>query len=288
MNANEKRLEELEKKMLEADFWENKEEAQKAIKEMSEIKEKQKAKNKYDKGDAIVSLFSGAGGDDAEDWTRILFEMYSKFAEKNGWDVKIIHEHKSESGLKNITFEIIGKNAYGTLKNESGVHRLVRVSPFSAKKLRHTSFAMLEAVPRFVEPREIEISEKDTRIEFMRASGPGGQNVNKRETAVRITHIPTKIAVHFDSERSQLQNKERALEILKAKLYARKILEQKEEAEEMKISKTTEAEWGHQIRSYVLHPYKMVKDNRTNVETSDVESVLDGEIGEFIEAEKNL
>lgn len=285
----ENKIQKLEKEMLKPDFWLDKEKAREILKEISRLKEKDKGKNKYDKGDAVLTLFSGAGGDDAEDWTRILFEMYRKFAEKNGWNIKILHKHESESrGFKNITFEITGKNVYGILKNESGVHRLVRVSPFSAKKLRHTSFALLEVTPKFVAPEEIEISEKDIKIELSRSSGPGGQNVNKRETAVRIVYLPANIAVHIDSERSQQQNKERALELLKSKLYKYKLLQQEKEQESMKISKVVEAEWGHQIRSYIFHPYKMVKDHRTGVETSNVETVLEGNIDKFIQAEKAL
>ena len=281
---------EIEKRMQEPNFWQNKERAQEEIKKLNELKELQRSKNRYDAGDAVITIFSGAGGDDAEDWARILFEMYSKFAERKGYQIKVLHQHRSpdSGGYKNITFEVAGKGAYGLLKNESGVHRLVRVSPFSAKKLRHTSFALVEVIPRFIEPQEVAISPDDIKIEFMRASGPGGQNVNKRETAVRITHLPTNISVHVDSERSQQQNKERAMELLKARLYKLRLKQQKEEEESMKISKTTEAEWGRQIRSYVFHPYKLVKDHRTGVETSDVDAVLEGELDAFIEAEKEL
>ncbi len=289
-NEAGEKLRELENEMQKPDFWEDKERARTVLKEIGALKDRQKAKRKYDKGDATLTIFAGAGGDDAEDWTRILFEMYSKFAEKKGWEIKILHEHKAaeSGGYKNITFELRGKGVYGILKNESGVHRLVRISPFSAKKLRHTSFAMLEVVPVFVEDKEIDIPEKDLKVEYSRSSGPGGQNVNKRETAVRIVHLPTGIAAHVDSERSQLQNKERAMELLKSRIYRKMIEEQKEKEESMKISKTASAEWGHQIRSYVFHPYKMVKDHRTAVETSGVEAVLEGELDEFIEAEKNL
>ncbi|MEW5908119.1 MAG: PCRF domain-containing protein [Patescibacteria group bacterium] len=285
-----KRIQELEQEMQKPGFWQNKERAQEVLKELNQLKEKQKEKNKYDKGDAVLTLFSGAGGDDAEDWTKILFEMYCKFAEKNGWQIEILHQHKSPAsgGFKNITFEIIGKNAYGTLKNESGVHRLVRISPFSAKKLRHTSFTLVEILPKFVAPGEIEIPEKDIKIEFSRSSGPGGQNVNKRETAVRLVHLPTNISVHIDSERSQQQNKERALELLKSKLYKHQLLLQQEEKEFVEIDNEVEAEWGHQIRSYVFHPYKLVKDHRTGVETADVDSILEGNIEMFIDAERNL
>jgi peptide chain release factor 2 len=285
-NIDDNKLAELEKEMQKPDFWQNKERAQRVFKEINDFKKQKNSKNRYDKGDAVLTLLAGAGGDDAEDWTRILFEMYSKLAVRKGWEIKILHQHKSDSkGFKNITFEIKGKNVYGILKNESGVHRLVRISPFSARKLRHTSFALFEVLPRFIEPKEIEISDKDIRIELSRSSGAGGQNVNKRETSVRIVHLPTNISVSIESERSQLQNKERAMELLKSKLYKHKLLQQEKEKESMKISKTIEPEWGHQIRSYVFHPYQLVKDHRTGVETSEMDKVLDGELDKFLKAE---
>lgn len=285
----EKKLKELEKEMSKPDFWKDKIRAQEIIEKIKTIKEKLKGGDKHDKGDAILNIFSGAGGDDAEDWAAMLFRMYQRFCERNGWIFEILHLHQNEmSGIKNATAQISGKGAYGKLKNESGVHRLVRISPFSAKKLRHTSFALAEFLPRITEPSEAELRNEDLKIDFSRAGGPGGQNVNKRETAVRITHLPTNIQARVDTERAQQQNKEKALEILRSKIYKLRLEKTKGEKESFKISKTTEAEWGSQIRSYVLHPYKMVKDHRTGMETSDVESVLDGELDKFIEAESKL
>lgn len=288
----EHKLGELEVAMLAPDFWSDKVKAQAVIKEMGELKEKIQGVGRYDKGNAVMTIFSGAGGDDAEDFSGMLLRMYLKFFETQGFEVRFLHENKNDhNGYRNITMEIHGKNVYGMLKNESGVHRLVRISPFNAKKLRHTSFSMVEVIPDFKShgDDDIEISDRDLRIEFSRSSGPGGQNVNKRETAVRIVHIPTNIAVHVDGERTQEQNREKALQILKGKLYKKQEDERKAAESGMYISKTTEIEWGNQIRSYVIHPYKMVKDHRTDVETSNVDAVLeDGDIMQFIEAEKSL
>lgn len=282
------KLKKLEDQMQEPDFWQDKEKAQSVLREIREIKQKQASVNRYDKGGAVVSVFAGAGGEDAEDWVRIIFDMYQKFAENRNWGLKILHEHRNDTGgLRNITFELSGKNVYGLMKGEMGVHRLVRVSPFSAKKLRHTSFAFVEVLPSSVENIEIEIRPEDLKIDFARSSGPGGQNVNKRETAVRLKHEPTNISVHVESERSQAQNKERAIELLRSRLFSFYQLHQKEELSQLKGVKI-EPEWGNQIRSYVLHPYKMVKDHRTEVETSDVDSVLGGNLDEFIEAERNI
>jgi peptide chain release factor 2 len=217
--------------------------------------------------------------------------MYRKYIEKMGFGMEIIHVNENDhGGYRNITFEVKGRGVYGILKNESGVHRLVRISPFNAKKLRHTSFSMVEVVPKFEKTNsmDIEIPEKDLDISIAKSGGPGGQNVNKRETAVRIVHIPTGISAHVTSERSQAQNKEKALDIIKGKLF--KNMEDERIAKEkgMQISKTTSIDWGNQIRSYVLHPYKMVKDHRTNVETAKIDNVFDGEIQEFIDADKGI
>lgn len=244
----------------------------------------------YDKGNATLSVYAGAGGKDAEDWAALLLRMYRRFAENRGWHVKTIHEHWGENqgpagwGIKNATIAVEGSYAYGYIKKESGVHRLVRMSPFSAQQLRHTSFALVDVMPEFVAPEEVEIKPEDLRIDFFRSSGPGGQNVNKRETAVRITHLPTGIAVASQVERSQESNRQTAMGILRAKLWQLK--REHQERERMGLREEKKAiEWGSQIRSYVMHPYQMVKDHRTDMETSKIDAVLDGDLDDFIDAE---
>ncbi|MBX4197840.1 PCRF domain-containing protein [Candidatus Parcubacteria bacterium] len=287
--ALEMQIKTIEDQMAQADFWNDKDKAQAAIRELQELKEKREGAGKYDKGNAVMSILSGAGGDDAEDFSNILFEMYRKFVAKKGWQASIVHENKNDhGGYRNITFEIIGKGTYGTLRNESGVHRLVRISPFNAKQMRHTSFSLVEVIPKFEKVLETDIPPDQVRVELSKAGGPGGQNVNKRETAVRLVHIPTNISVHVASERSQAQNKEKAFALLKGKLFKKEEEDQKKKAAGMAVSSTTDIEWGSQIRSYVFHPYKMVKDHRTNVEVHNVDKVLDGDLDEFIEAEKEL
>ncbi|MCE9628494.1 MAG: PCRF domain-containing protein [Candidatus Vogelbacteria bacterium] len=283
------KIEAYELAMQEPDFWTDKDQAQIVIKEYQDLKDKLAGVGKYDKGDAVMTIFSGAGGDDAEDFSRMLVEMYQAFAKSRGFGFILIHENKNDhGGYRNITMQIEGKNVYGILKHESGVHRLVRVSPFNSKSQRHTSFSLVEVIPKFESTKEIDIPEQDLKVEFARSSGPGGQNVNKRETSVRLTHVPTGLTVHCESERSQQANRDQALTILEGKLYKRMEEERVAQEQNMYISKTTEIEWGNQIRSYVLHPYKMVKDHRTEVETSDVEGVFDGEIDLFLDAAKNL
>jgi len=242
---------------------------------------------KYDKNNALLQIFAGAGGVDAQDWAGMILRMYERYLSSKGFRVTVIDQSLGEvGGIKEATLEVKGSWAFGTLKHEKGVHRLVRNSPFSGKGLRHTSFAMVDILPE-IKDKSFEIKPEDLRIETSKSSGPGGQNVNKRETAIRIIHIPTGIAVSSQNERSQAQNKEKAMGILFSKLLAIQEEQKLEEIGEIKGEKLAVA-WGNQIRSYVLHPYKMIKDLRTGVEISNVESVLDGDLDMFIESELRM
>jgi len=239
---------------------------------------------KHDGNNALITIHPGAGGTESQDWAEMLYRMYSRWANKNGYSLKELeYLEGDEAGIKSVTFLISGENAFGYLKSENGVHRLVRISPFDSGGRRHTSFASLEVLPEITEDIVLDINLDDLRIDTYRASGAGGQHINKTDSAVRITHIPTNIVVSCQSERSQLQNKETAMKMLKSKLFDLKEKENKEKIEDLKgIQK--DIAWGSQIRSYVFCPYTMVKDHRTNYEVGDIASVMNGEIDNFIEA----
>lgn len=242
----------------------------------------------HDRDNALITIYSGAGGTEAQDWAEMLLRMYYRYAQKVGFKATVLHYHPGqEAGVKNATIKISGRLAYGYLKKEKGTHRLVRVSPFSAQNLRHTSFALVEVLPEIKSLPEIKIKPEDLKIDTYRASGAGGQYVNKTESAIRIRHIPTGIVVECQSERSQGSNREQAMKMLYSRIYQRMEKEKREKIEELKGEKISEgtAEWGSQIRSYILHPYKLVKDLRTGVESREPEKVLDGELQPFIEAE---
>lgn len=236
----------------------------------------------YDEGPAIVSFHSGAGGEEAQDWAEMIARMYTRYAERQGWSVQVLDYQAGDgAGIKSQTILVEGDFAYGYLRTEQGVHRLVRLSPFDANNRRHTSFASVEVSPFVDDTPNIEISQNDLKIDTYRSSGAGGQHVNKTESAIRITHIPTGIVVQCQNERSQIQNREMAMKMLYSKLIERDLAE-KERLKQQKLGENKKIEWGSQIRSYVLHPYNLVKDHRTNYETSNSGAVLDGEIQEFI------
>jgi len=302
-------------------LWKDKEKAVKVTKELSELQQEVSEfeaikteedlrkiemrvflSGEYDKNNAILLITAGAGGQDAQDWAAMLLRMYERYCQRKGYKAAVLHQSFGEGGgpegrigIKSATLEIKGPFAYGFFKKETGVHRLVRISPFSAKSLRHTSFVLVEILPGIEkeEEAEIKIKPEDLKIDFYRASGPGGQYVNKRETSVRITHLPTGLIVACQSERLQGLNREKAMKILAAKLHQLKRTAAEEELKKIKAAagraspagrgEKISASWGNQIRSYVLHPYKMAKDLRSGVETSDVEGVLDGNLDEFIE-----
>ena len=256
----------------------------KANKDFEKLELETLLNGKYDANNAIVTIHPGAGGTESQDWAEMLYRMYTRWATKNDYEVKEMdYLEGEEAGLKSVTFEIIGRNAYGYMKSEKGVHRLVRISPFDSGGRRHTSFASVEVLPEISDDIEIDINPDDLRVDTYRASGAGGQHINKTSSAVRITHIPTNIVVACQSERSQLQNRETAMKMLKSKLFDLKEQEHKEKIEDLKgIQK--DIAWGSQIRSYVFCPYTMVKDHRTNYEVGNVQAVMDGDLDGFMES----
>ncbi|HYF29338.1 MAG TPA: PCRF domain-containing protein [Candidatus Paceibacterota bacterium] len=284
----EERLKEIETLMASPDFWSDKDEAQRVVREYQSLKDGRDGDD-LDGGSATLAILAGAGGDDAEDFAAMLRRMYEGYASKQGWSVWELHANENDhGGYRNLLLEISGKGAYGRLKREAGVHRLVRISPFNANAKRQTSFALVEVLPKLAGQQKVELKPDELDIQFAKSGGAGGQNVNKRETAVRIVHIPTNVSVHVSSERSQQANREKAEALIRAKLYRMEEERREAEAKGRSVATNTANEWGSQMRSYVLHPYKLVKDHESGHESHDPDAVLGGDLDGFIDAAREV